>query len=139
MIVLDTNVVSEIGKLQPSPRVINWLYRWPGTDLYITSVTEAEIRYGISLMPASKRRALLQQFADEVIDRNFGGRNLAFDSEAAKRYAVVASRQKLSGMTVSVPDAQIAAIAATRGFMVATRNVRHFLHSGVRVVNPWVT
>jgi predicted nucleic acid-binding protein len=126
-----------MGNRQPSPHVMNWLYQWPGSDLYITSVTEAEIRYGISLMPAGKRRGTLERFADEVIDRNFGARNLAFDSEAAKKYAQVASRQRLAGVTVSVPEAQIAAIAATRGFIVATRNVKHFLHSGVRVVNPW--
>jgi predicted nucleic acid-binding protein/plasmid stability protein len=106
-----------------------------GTALYITSVTEAEIRYGISLVSTGKRRAVLQQFAHEVLDRSFGVRNLPFDSDAAKRYALIASSQKLAGMSVSVPDAKIAAIAASKGFMVATRNEKHFLHSGVRVVN----
>lgn len=137
MIVLDTNVVSEIGKLEPSPRVVQWLYQWPGGDLYITSVTEAEIRYGILLLSKGKRQAALMEFAQEVLERRFGARNLPFDSDAAKRYALIASSQRLAGMTVSVPDAQIAAIAGSRGFTVATRNARHFTHSGVPIVDPW--
>jgi predicted nucleic acid-binding protein len=138
LIVLDTNVVSEIGKLRPSTQVMDWLYQRPGNDLFITSITEAEIRYGISLVPAGKRRVVLQQFADQVLDRTFGARNLSFDSDAAKMYAAIASRQRLAGMTVSVPDAQIAAIAANNGFAIATRNEKHFLHSGVKIINPWL-
>jgi predicted nucleic acid-binding protein len=137
LIILDTNVVSEIGKHEPSARVVEWLYRQPGPDLYITSITEAEIRYGISILPASKRRTFLQNFADHVIDGNFGSKNLPFDSEAARMYARIASRQKLAGMAVSFPDAQIAAIAAIHGCTIATRNTHHFLHTGVNVVNPW--
>ena len=138
MIVLDTNVLSEVGKQVPSARVMAWLDQWQDSDVYITTITEAEIRYGISLMSAGKRRTQLQQFAAGVLDRTFGGRTLPFDSDAAKRYALIASSQKLAGMTVSVPDAQIAAIAASRGFSIATRNEKHFLHCGVTVVNPWI-
>jgi predicted nucleic acid-binding protein len=138
LIVLDTNVLSEVGKQAPSARVMAWLDRWQDSDIYITTITEAEIRYGISLMPAGKRRTQLQQFAAGVLDRTFGERILPFDSNAAKRYALIASSQKLAGMTVSVPDAQIAAIAASRGFSIATRNEKHFLHCGVTVVNPWI-
>ena len=137
MIVLDTNVVSEMGRQAPSARVMDWLDQWQDSDVYITSVTESEIRYGVALVPAGKRRTELQRFAAGVLDRTFGARNLPFDSDAAKIYARIASRQRLAGMTVSVPDIQIAAIAASRGFMLATRNEKHFLHSGVRVVNPW--
>ena len=137
MIILDTNVLSEVGKQTPSARVIAWLDQWQNSDIYITTITEAEIRYGISLMSTGKRRTQLQQFAAGVLDRSFVGRNLPFDSDAAKSYALIASSQKQAGMTVSVPDAQIAAIAASRGFSIATRNEKHFLHSGVRVVNPW--
>jgi hypothetical protein len=125
LIVLDTNVLSEVGKQAPSARVMAWLDQWQDSDVYITTITEAEIRYGISLMSAGKRRTQLRQFAAGVLD-------------AAKRYASIASSQKLAGMTVSVPDAQIAAIAASRGFSIATRNEKHFLHCGVTVVNPWI-
>jgi hypothetical protein len=137
LIVLDTNVVSEIGKLEPSPQVVQWLYQQPGSDLYITSVTEAEIRCGILLLPKGKRQTALMQFAQEVLERRFRTRILPFDSDAAKRYALIASSQRFAGMTVSVPDAQIAAIAGSRGFTVATRNARHFAHSGVAIVDPW--
>jgi predicted nucleic acid-binding protein len=127
-----------MGKKAPSALVMDCLSQWQDSDVYITSVTEAEIRFGVALIPAGKRRTELQRFAAGVLDRTFGARNLPFDSDAAKMYSRIASRQRLAGITISVPDAQIAAIAASRGFMLATRNEKHFLHSGVRVINPWL-
>jgi predicted nucleic acid-binding protein len=127
-----------MGKKSPSALVMDWLDQWQDSDVYITSATEAEIRYGVALVPAGKRRTELQRFAAGVLDRTFGARNLPFDSDAAKMYSRIASRQRLAGMTVSVPDAQIAAIAASRGFAIATRNEKHFQHSGVKIINPWL-
>lgn len=129
MIVLDTNVLSEMGKKSPSALVMDWLDQWQDSDVYITSVTEAEIRFGVALVAAGKRRAELQRFAAGVLDRTFGARNLPFDSDAAKMYSRIASRPRLAGMTVSVPDAQ---------FAIATRNEKHFQHSGVKMINPWL-
>ena len=137
MIVLDTNVLSELIKISPSPRVVDWWNSHPEAELYLTSITQAEILVGIELLPKGKRRAAIEQAAEATFREDFAGRILPFDSDAAREFArIIAARRKL-GRPISQPDAQIAAIARACGAALATRNTGDFEHCGVKVVNPW--
>jgi len=137
MIVLDTNVVSEMMKPAPEPRVEEWLARQLPFDVFTTSITQAEIFYGIELLAKGKRQDHLLRLAEELFEEDFAGRLLPFGSAAARMYpAIIVGRMKL-GRPISLLDAQIAAIAAAHGATLATRNVSDFKDCGVRVVNPW--
>lgn len=137
MILLDTNVVSELMRQTPDPAVIEWLDVQPGYRLYISSVTKAEIELGVGILPEGRRKQGLQ----EAVVRMFGefhGRCLAFDELAASRYAALVSTRMRAGRPMSVEDAQIAAIALASGFILATRNVSDFTGiDGLSVINPW--
>ena len=136
MIILDTNVLSETMKDVPEPKVLEWLWSRTKSQMYITSLTDAEVRYGIALLPTGKRRTQLEELSEGALGV-FAGRTLAFDSNAAKRFAAIASIYKKTGMSVEGPDLQIAAIASAHGFSIATRNVKHFAKTGVQLINPW--
>ena len=136
MIVLDTNVVSEPLKSQPSLKVMEWLDNQAAETLYITTISRAELRFGVLKLPDGKRRNVLATHIDRVLDL-FEGRMLSFDAAAADQLAIIAARCEKFGKRAVAPDAYIAACAAVRGFAVATRNVSHFAHTGVRVINPW--
>jgi predicted nucleic acid-binding protein len=137
MIIVDTNVLSEIIKLSPSPRVVDWWNSHPAADLYLTSITQAEILAGIELLPKGKRRTAIAQAAEATFREDFADRILPFDGEAAHEFArIIAARRKL-GRPISQPDAQIAAIARNCGAVLATRNIGDFEHCGVKLVNPW--
>jgi hypothetical protein len=137
MIIVDTNVLSEVIKLSPSPRVVDWWNSHPETELYLTSITQAEILAGIELLPRGKRRAAIAQAAEATFREDFADRILPFDGEAAREFArIIAARRKL-GRPISQPDAQIAAIARNYGAVLATRNTVDFEHCGVKLVNPW--
>ena len=137
MIIVDTNVFSEIIKLAPTPRVVAWWNSHPDTELYLTSISQAEILAGIELLPKGKRRAAIAQAAEATFREDFADRILPFDSEAAREFArIIAARRKL-GRPISQPDAQIAAIARNYGALLATRNTDDFEYCGVRLVNPW--
>lgn len=137
MIVLDTNVLSETLRPMPDAAVANWLKSQRTADMHTTTICEAEIFYGIALLPSGKRRAALEQVATGLFNEDFAGRVLAFDSSAARSYAgIVAARRKL-GRPIGELDAQIAAIARAHGATVATRNVEDFADCGVRIVSPW--
>ncbi len=137
MIVLDTNVLSEIMKVSPEARVIKWLRGHPPSSLFTTSITQAEILYGIRLLPAGKRRDGLEKEAGEMFCQDFKGRILSFGSEAATIYAQLASDRQRAGRPISQFDAQIAALARCSGALLATRNESDFEGCGVQVVNPW--
>ena len=137
MIVLDTNVVSELMKPVPTAAVARWIAEQPATTLYTTTVTQAEILHGIQLLPAGKRRAALETAAEAMFDEDFGGRVLPFGGEAARAYAQIAAQRRRSGRPISQFDAQIAAIARSARAAVATRNVSDYDDCGVKVVNPW--
>ncbi len=137
MIVLDTNVISEAMRSVPEPRVIAWLDRLERDEVYTTAICEAEILYGIALLPEGKRRRELRQIATRLFSERLAGRVLAFDRVAAEHFAVVASARRSAGTPISVQDAQIAAIARAHGAIVATRNAEDFNGTGVAVVNPW--
>jgi toxin FitB len=137
MIVLDTNVVSELMKATPSERVVNWVGAQPASTLYTTSITQAEILHGIMLLPSGKRRDAIAAAADAMFMDDFGGRILAFGSDATRPYARIATSRRRAGRPISHFDVQIAAIAHSAGATVATRNVADFDGCGVKVVNPW--
>lgn len=137
MIVLDTNVVSELMRPAPSKRVAQWAAAQPVVSLYTTTVTEAEILHGIMLLAAGKRRAVLESAATAMFRDDFAGRILVFGSDAARAYAEIASRRRRLGHPISHFDAQVAAIARAAGASVATRNVADYAGCGVELHDPW--
>ena len=137
MIVLDTNVVSELMKAAPDPGVARWTAQQPAASLYVTSVTQAEILYGVSRLGAGRRRSALEAASTGVFNEDFGGRILAFGSEAAQAYARIAAQRERAGHPISQFDAQIAAIVFMARATLATRNVRDYEGCGIKLVNPW--
>lgn len=136
MIVLDTNVVSEAMKPGPHPAVQAWLDEQAVETLYLSSVTLAEMLFGIGTLPAGRRKDALAQTLDGLLEL-FRDRVLAFDTDAARHYAELAVAARAAGKGFSTPDGYIAAIAAAHGFSVATRDVAPFRAAGVKVINPW--
>jgi len=137
MIILDTNVLSELMKPNPSPEVVSWTESNLSAELFIATITQAEILYGIELLPDGKRKNNLQFAAKLMFEEDFNQRILPFDQLAAKFYASIASSRKKSGKPISQFDAQIAAIAKSRGANISTRNEKDFTKCGVKVINPW--
>ncbi len=137
MIILDTNVVSELLRLLPDPRVAAWLAARNGADIYLTAVSEAELRFGVAVMAAGRRREQLAAAMDGILADVFHGRVLAFDSAAAVAYATIAADRRAAGRPISQFDCQIAAIASTHGAAIATRNTGDFADCGIAVVDPW--
>jgi len=137
MIVLDTNVISEPMKAHGNPAVLTWLDRQAPETLFLTAVNLAELLVGIAILPDGKRKRGLDTAFSELIPRLFGSRVLPFDEAAAKVYALLITRARAIGHTITVADGQIAAIAATYGFTVATRDTGPFLAAGVPVIDPW--
>lgn len=136
MIVLDTNVVSEAMKPKPNPAVRAWLDEQAAETLYLSSVTLAELLFGIAALTAGRRRNALTQMLDGLLQL-FGDRVLAFDAGAARHYAELAVRDRTAGKGFPTPDGYIAAIAAAHGFTVATRDVASFRAAGLKVIDPW--
>lgn len=137
MIVLDTNVVSELMRAAPNQAVVHWVAAQPMASLYTTSITQAEVLHGILLLPPGRRRSAVEAAAAAMFREDFAGRILAFGSDAAPPYARIAAQRRRAGRPISQFDAQIAAIAAAHGAAVATRNVADFDGCGVKVVDPW--
>ncbi|MDQ0395877.1 type II toxin-antitoxin system VapC family toxin [Labrys monachus] len=137
MIVLDTNVISELLSPLPSPSVLSWLAEQPPAAMFTTAVTEAEILYGLRLLADGRRRRDLEAAIRPLFTEDFKGRVLPFDSEAADLYATLAVMRRQSGRRISQFDGQIAAIALSRGAAVATRNVDDFADIGLAIVDPW--
>lgn len=136
MIVLDTNVVSEAMKVQASPAVRAWLDEQAAETLYLTSVTLAELLYGIAALPSGRRKDALAETLSGLLEL-FGDRVLAFDAEAARHHTELALAARAAGRGFPTPDGYIAAMAKARGFTVATRDVAPFLAAGLKVLNPW--
>lgn len=137
MIVLDTNVISELMRAEPAGTVLEWFAGQPVAGLFTTTVSQAEIYYGLSLLPEGKRRKELQNAARAMFEEDFAGRILPFDTDAAHAYADIASARRLGGQPISQFDAQIAGVARSRGAQLATRNLRDFVDCGISLVDPW--
>jgi hypothetical protein len=137
MIVLDTNVLSEVLRPVPEARVMTWLRSQPRSSLFTTTVTRGEVLYGLRLLPEGQRRLGLWAAALAIFDEDFSGQVLSFDSGAADAYAEIAANRRSAGKPVSQFDAMIAAICRSRGASLATRNVRDFANCGVTILNPW--
>jgi hypothetical protein len=139
MIVLDTNVVSELMKPEPAEEVVSWMGGAPAASIYTTSITQAEILHGILLMPAGRRRRAIESAASTMFLEDFPGRVLAFDEDSALPYAQIATERRRAGRPISHFAAQIAAITRSSKAVLATRNVSDFEGCGVAIVNPWRT
>ena len=137
MILLDTNVISELMRTEPAQIVLDWFGYHDSGDLFISAVTEAELRTGVAILPDGQRRDRLQLAIDAMIYQDFQGRVLPFDSLAAKAYAEIAAQRRAAGHPIAEADCQIAAIARASDAPIATRNVKDFDGCGVRVINPW--
>ena len=135
--ILDTNVVSEPMRLSPSAVVLSWWSQQQPGALFITAVTVAEILYGIEILPHGKRRVALLAGAEQMFGKVLAGRILPFDENAARAFPQIAARRRARGRPITDLDAQIAAIASSRGAILATRNAADFEGCGVRLVNPW--
>ena len=137
MIVLDTNVISELMRAEPDGRVLAWLEKQPMAGLFTSTLTQAEIYYGLALLPEGGRREALLAAAGPMFDVDLAGRILPFDSDAALACPEIATGRRFGGRPISQIDAQIAAIVRSRGARLATRNVRDFADCGIVVVDPW--
>ena len=136
MIIIDTNVFSEYMSAAPAPAVERWRAVIRASDVYLTTVTRAEIRQGIAMLPPGRRRDAVKERADRVLEM-LAARTLAFDAVAADRYGEIVAERARRGRPIAVLDAQIAAIAASHHASVATRDSGGFEGTGVHVINPW--
>ena len=140
MIVLDTNVISELARPRADPAVIAWADIQPITTLHATAISEAEMLYGVALMPSGRRREDLRRAVMTAFSTLLAGRVLPFDSAAAAAFADWATDRRRAGKPVGLADLQIAAIAKARGASaIATRNMRDFVGCGVALIDPWQT
>ena len=137
MIVLDTNVVSELLRPAPVVQVEAWLAAQEGAMVYFTAVGEAELRHGVALLPAGKRRTALFKAIEGILEEDFHDRILSFDRASARAYAAIAAERRAVGRPISQFDCQIAAIARANEAAVATRNTGDFEGCGVVLINPW--
>jgi predicted nucleic acid-binding protein len=137
MIVVDTNVVSELMLPSPADAVIEWTSAQEAHTLYFTTISEAELRYGVAILPIGRRREQLLVAVEHMLREDFAGRVIPFDRQAARAYAAIAAARRAAGRPIKYADCQIAAIARSVGASVATRNVRDFEGCGIDVINPW--
>jgi predicted nucleic acid-binding protein len=139
MILIDTNAISELWRPAPDQRVAAWFDAQAIETLYLSAITVAALRFGITALPAGKRRTTLHGRLEQEVLPLFQGRVLAFDLDASKTYAELMARAKPAGQAIGKADGYIAATAAARGLMVATRDTGPFKAAGLSVINPWET
>ena len=137
MILLDTNVISELWKAAPAPQVLAWVDGQMVETLCLSAVTVAELRFGLAAMPAGRRRTIYLERLEREVLPAFSGRIIPFDLEASRAYADLMTRARKAGQAISLADGYIAASAAARGLIVATRDTRPFEAAGVAIINPW--
>ncbi len=137
MIVVDTNVLSELARHTPDARVLHWFESQPDGALYTTAITHAEILFGLALLPQGAKRDLVEAAITRVFTETYADRVLPFDSSAAPEYARICAARRAAGRPISQMDAQIAAIARARRARLATRDVAGFEDLDIEVVNPW--
>lgn len=137
MIVLDTNVISELMRLEPEPAVVAWVDRQPAEEVFLTAVTLAELLYGIARLPDGRRKTTLAEQLEVMIAEDFDHRVAGFDEAAAAHYADIVVQRERAGRPISAADAQIAAVCRSHGAALATRNSPDFSGTGITVVDPW--
>jgi toxin FitB len=136
MIILDTNVVSELMRPEPAPGIASWVRDRDRRELRMTAITLAEIRYGIARLPDGRRKQVLLATADEIFSA-FADQVLPVDTAAAEHYAVIASSRERAGKPITGFDALIAAVCRSQGAALATRNISDFDGTGIEVIDPW--
>ena len=139
MLVIDTNVASELMRPSPTPSVATWIAERDASAMYLTAVSEAELRFGVGILPEGRRRTALEAAMRRWLEIGFADRILPFDSAAARAYAEIAVDRRSSGRPIGDADCQIAAISRSRGASLVTRNVRDFEGTGIDVLDPWTT
>lgn len=139
MIVMDTNVLSELLRPKPDDHVVAWIAGQSRAALFTTTVTRGEISYGVQRLPDGQRKEKLRSAVRAIFDEDLAGRVLSFDNDSADLFAEIAASRHQAGKPISQFDAMIAAISRSRGASLATRNVKDFVDCGIEVVNPWGT
>ena len=137
MILVDTNVLSELWRVAPDPGVLSWVDAQAMETLHLSAITVAELRFGVASMPEGRRRSIYQDRLEREVLPAFMGRVLPFDLDASQAYATLMARARREGKAISTADGYIAATAAARALMVATRDVTPFEAAGLKVINPW--
>jgi hypothetical protein len=137
VIILDTNVVSELMRATPDPGVRAWVNSIPSTQVATTAITAAELHYGVARLPAGQRRQQLAVAVSALLNDALQGRVVAFDERAARRYADVVTGREHAGRPIGILDAQIAAVCRELGAVLATRNIKDFEETGVELIDPW--
>jgi predicted nucleic acid-binding protein len=137
MILLDTNVVSELIRPKPDPGVEAWLAEQVAANVFLSVISAAELLYGVAILPSGQRRDRLTAEIEGMLRHDFAVRILPFDSDAARAYAVIAAERRAAGRPIGQFDGQIAAITRSRGAAIATRNAGDFAGCGIDVINPW--
>ena len=137
MYVIDTNVASELMRPAPTASVAAWIAERDMEDMFLTAVSEAELRYGVAIAPAGRRKDELEAAMSRWLDLGFGERILPFDSAAARAYAEIAAGRRHAGRPIGEADCQIAALCRSKGAVLVTRNVRDFEGADVSVIDPW--
>jgi toxin FitB len=137
MIVLDTNVISELMHPRAHPDVVAWLDEQAVNEVYLTAVTAAELRYGVARLPDGRRKTDVADRVRRTIEEDFTGRILPFDDQAAVHYADIVVDRERRGMVISMAAAQIAAICRSHSADLVTRNTKDFTHTGIDVIDPW--
>ena len=138
MLLLDTNILSELMRSAPDPAVTTWLDRQPAESIWTTTITIFEIRFGLEILPDSRRRDLLQRLFERVLQEGIEGRILSFDPTAAQHAAGLAATRQALGHPVDFRDTLIAGIALARRATIVTRNTRHFADVNVPLIDPWM-
>lgn len=137
MIILDTNILSEPARPKPDPSVVRWIGWQDSSELFTTSINQAEMLFGIARMPKGAKRTIVQDAALAMFDKDFAGRILPFDNRAAPLFAEIVALRMEMGKPIGTMDAQIAAIARLHDAAVATRDVTDFQHCGIEIINPF--
>jgi predicted nucleic acid-binding protein len=137
MIILDTNVISELLRPEPNQQVASWLSAQDSGLLFLTTISEAELRQGVAILPEGKRRSALSKAIEGILEEDFRNRILSFDRQSAISYAAIASKRRAEGRPISQFDCQIAAIARSHSASVATRNINDYQGCGISLLNPW--
>jgi predicted nucleic acid-binding protein len=137
MIVLDTNVISALMRHEPDPLVSEWLDGLPPESIWTTSITVFEVRLGLEILAAARRRRQLEEAFAKALEEDFENRVLSFDPAAAQAAGIIAAERRRAGRPVEIRDVQIAGIVSARKATLATRNTRHFEGCGLGLVDPW--